>query len=680
MRRVEWNREFGALSGQSVLFAAMCLGNVGNFGFHALSSHLLGPASYGALGSVLSLLVAVTVPLTAYQAVLTAQVRRATDLGLALSIGSAVRRLVTVGAAVAACGALVAPAAQSYLHMASIVPLLGAAAYMVPLAATTVGWAVLTGTGRFEIAALAALSSIASRLATGYVMIRLGYGVTGAVLASVVAETVLAVFMLVPASRMAPKTADSRQMEVAWRSGGLPAGAAVGLWLLIGGDVFVGRHLFSGVSAGQYAAAATIARISMYLPQAAVSALLPSFAVSDRDESFAALKRALAVCGGLGLLSTAVLIAVGRRLTALLFGTSFVVPEALTVELSISGLFLGMLYLLVQYHLTSGNRRALASWPGVACLLGAAVVLHPSPLPLAAVVCVSTLLSLMLAWNGLWWAALPARVGLAGSGCRGLDLSVIVPYYNPGNRLRPNVDRLLEALRRADVTFEVIMVSDGCTDGSPESVADLPPHLVKQVSLPVNGGKGAAVCSGLRVAEGTYLGFIDADGDLDPGLWQPFLQLLKLYRPDAIVGSKRHPLSLVETRPIRRLYSRGYQLLTALLFRLPVGDTQVGLKVFRRDLLVHALPFTRERGFSFDLEVLAVARRLGYRRMMEAPVVLVARGTSTVTAKTVLRMLVDTLRIAWRLQTVGLIRSAPSLLPFDASPSDQPLLAVAGAD
>jgi glycosyltransferase involved in cell wall biosynthesis len=212
---------------------------------------------------------------------------------------------------------------------------------------------------------------------------------------------------------------------------------------------------------------------------------------------------------------------------------------------------------------------------------------------------------------------------------------------------------LLDALGRSGVSYEVIAVADGCTDGSPESIADLSPNRVCTIALPRNSGKGEALRTGLRHGRGAYLGFIDSDGDLDPALWQPFLSLLRLYRPDAVIGSKRHPLSVVDTAGFRRLFSRVFQLVNRCLFRLPVGDTQVGLKVFRRELLQDVLPRTRERGFVFDLEVLVLARRLGYRRLMEAPVSLCYQGRSTIRFGTLLRVAVETVALAWRMHTQG---------------------------
>ena len=124
-----------------------------------------------------------------------------------------------------------------------------------------------------------------------------------------------------------------------------------------------------------------------------------------------------------------------------------------------------------------------------------------------------------------------------------LDLTVVVPYYNPGKLLVPTIERLLSVLDGSGATYEVIAVSDGSTDGSDrEFDGSLPgrPELTNVV-LAQNQGKGAALRIGLAKGQGRYLGFIDADGDLDPILLDSFQTMVGLYSPDIILGSQAPP-------------------------------------------------------------------------------------------------------------------------------------------
>ena len=230
-----------------------------------------------------------------------------------------------------------------------------------------------------------------------------------------------------------------------------------------------------------------------------------------------------------------------------------------------------------------------------------------------------------------------------------LDLTVVVPYYNPGPVLRSTVERAVDVLRSTGISFEIVTVSDGSTDGSEASLVGVHPDVVVRVALP-HAGKGRAVRAGLAQGRGRYLGFIDGDGDVPPDLLAEFVDVVRTVHPDVVLGSKRHPDSQVVYPVARRLYSWGYQQLVRVLFDLDVRDTQAGIKLVRREVLTEVLPLMVEQGYAFDLEMLVIARRLGYRDLVEAPVRIGRRFTSTVSGRVVFSMLRDTFAIWWRLR------------------------------
>jgi glycosyltransferase involved in cell wall biosynthesis len=223
-----------------------------------------------------------------------------------------------------------------------------------------------------------------------------------------------------------------------------------------------------------------------------------------------------------------------------------------------------------------------------------------------------------------------------------LDVSIVVPYYNPGARLRTTVEHMVRVLDASGMTFEIITVSDGSTDGSPFTLDGFP-DTVLRLRFDTNVGKGRALRAGLGMGRGKYLGFIDADGDISPEFLAPFVSIMRTEEPDIIIGSKRHPGSSVHYPPLRRLYSWGYQHLIHLLFRLKVKDTQVGIKLVDRRVIADVLPMLRESRFALDLELLVLAHRLGYTRIVEAPVRIDERFGSTISLKAVWLLLVDTL-------------------------------------
>jgi len=165
-----------------------------------------------------------------------------------------------------------------------------------------------------------------------------------------------------------------------------------------------------------------------------------------------------------------------------------------------------------------------------------------------------------------------------------------------------------------------------------------------------HAGKGKAVRAGLARGRGRYLGFIDGDGDVPPELLAEFVEVVRKEQPDVVLGSKRHPDSQVVYPVARRLYSWGYQQLVRALFHLDVRDTQAGIKLVRREVLAEVLPLMVEEGYAFDLEMLVIARRLGHRDLVEAPVRIGRRFSSTVSRRVVFEMLRDTFTIWWRLR------------------------------
>ena len=95
------------------------------------------------------------------------------------------------------------------------------------------------------------------------------------------------------------------------------------------------------------------------------------------------------------------------------------------------------------------------------------------------------------------------------------ELTIVMPYYNPGDRLGRNVGDVVAVLEHANLDFEVIAVSDGSTDGSGRRASEPLDHgRVRRIELARHKGKGEALRVGLAEGRGRYLGFIDADGDL----------------------------------------------------------------------------------------------------------------------------------------------------------------------
>jgi len=251
-----------------------------------------------------------------------------------------------------------------------------------------------------------------------------------------------------------------------------------------------------------------------------------------------------------------------------------------------------------------------------------------------------------------------------------VELSVIVPAYREGKRIYGNLNRLVSELDKLEVTYEVIVVSDGNTDATVSETRRVPSRAVRVFHYPMNVGKGFALSCGVDQAVGELVTFIDADMELDPANIRGFIKLMEASNCDAVIGSKRHPESHVSYPRFRRLQSWAYQGLVRSLFDLDVRDTQAGLKLFRRKLLVDSLPLLAIKKFAFDLELLVVARHLGYVNVCEAPINLDYQFQSTVNLRAAFWVLWDTAAIFYRLRILRFYDRRRHVLARPEAPSE----------
>jgi glycosyltransferase involved in cell wall biosynthesis len=199
-------------------------------------------------------------------------------------------------------------------------------------------------------------------------------------------------------------------------------------------------------------------------------------------------------------------------------------------------------------------------------------------------------------------------------------VSVIIPAYKQEKTIEKDLKNIYDVMSATRWDFEIILVVDGMLDKTFENAKKVDKKNIKVVGYETNRGKGYAVRYGMVRAKGDYVAFIDSGMEIQPNGISMLLEHMEWYNADIMMGSKRHPASKVSYPFFRRLYSFGYHAIVKILFRIPVKDTQVGLKVFKRNVLEAVLPRLVIKQYAFDIELLAVAYRLGFKRIYEAPV------------------------------------------------------------
>jgi glycosyltransferase involved in cell wall biosynthesis len=200
-------------------------------------------------------------------------------------------------------------------------------------------------------------------------------------------------------------------------------------------------------------------------------------------------------------------------------------------------------------------------------------------------------------------AADACRVPLCGAPA----LTVILPCYNEAERLPGTLQTLLTHLSAVPGEVEVLVVDDGSSDATvqvAEGVAAVD-ERVNVLSYRPNRGKGFAVRTGMLAAGGELLLFTDADGSYSPSDLDRVVAALR-EAPVAIgsrAGQANGPIA-------RRAASRVFNLAIRGALGLPFGDTQSGLKGFRRAAAQLIFSQAQVDGFAFDVEVLWLARQL----------------------------------------------------------------------
>jgi dolichyl-phosphate beta-glucosyltransferase len=194
--------------------------------------------------------------------------------------------------------------------------------------------------------------------------------------------------------------------------------------------------------------------------------------------------------------------------------------------------------------------------------------------------------------------------------------SVIIPAYNEAARLPRYLKDVLAYFEARDESYEVIVVDDGSEDGTADRVREVAagrPGVIVH-ALDRNRGKGHAVRAGMARAVGELRLMADADG-ATPIAEVARLEAAVTAGADLAVGSRvlEDPAVIREVRAHRKLSGHVFNFLLRRLGAAPVLDTQCGFKLFRGAVAAALFPQLTTDGFGFDVELLMLAKRRGFR-------------------------------------------------------------------
>src|SRR6266704_1118341 len=190
-------------------------------------------------------------------------------------------------------------------------------------------------------------------------------------------------------------------------------------------------------------------------------------------------------------------------------------------------------------------------------------------------------------------------------------LSVIVPAYNEEGNIVDCVTRVGNVLSSSQRAFEILVVNDGSTDETLQRASSLSKScdFVRTIDLGANFGKPTALKEGLRRAKGDIVAFFDADLQYDP---KDLVKMADLIGNgvDFVNGNRDYNGYGASRTAFSKLYNR----VVRLLFRMELKDSNCGIKVVRRE------PADPETLFNFGLPLMVPLLRIRGFRSAELPV------------------------------------------------------------
>ena len=193
-------------------------------------------------------------------------------------------------------------------------------------------------------------------------------------------------------------------------------------------------------------------------------------------------------------------------------------------------------------------------------------------------------------------------------------LSIIFPAHNEEQRLPETLLQVTEFIQSQNYLIEIVIVENASSDRTLEIAQEYASHhenvLVMHEERP---GKGLAVKQGMLAATGAYRFFCDVDFSM------PITEIPKFLPPnlndvDIAIASREAKGAVRYGEPFyRHLIGRMFNMMVWILALPGINDTQCGFKCFSAEVSQKLFPLQSIHGWSFDVEILAIAKQLGYK-------------------------------------------------------------------
>ncbi len=196
-----------------------------------------------------------------------------------------------------------------------------------------------------------------------------------------------------------------------------------------------------------------------------------------------------------------------------------------------------------------------------------------------------------------------------------MELSIIIPAHNEEKTIKGLVEEYDDFFQnKLENNFEIIIIPNGCKDKTVEYVERLKKQNKRvQYSVLDQGNKGKAVIQGFNLAEGEYIGFVDADGSTSPEAFYDLL--IKMEPNDGAIASRWLKDSKITIKqPLkRRIAGRSFNFFVRTMLGLRFTDTQCGAKIFKKKAIKQVYRKLGITKWAFDIDLLYLMKRNNFK-------------------------------------------------------------------
>lgn len=236
-------------------------------------------------------------------------------------------------------------------------------------------------------------------------------------------------------------------------------------------------------------------------------------------------------------------------------------------------------------------------------------------------------------------------------------VSVVIPAFKCADTIKNTITNLDNLLAKHCRSYEIIIVIDGKDKIISKEAKNSDVSNLIILHYEANQGKGFAVKIGMTKAKGDIIGYIDGGGEISEGsVLNAIYEINNGY--DIVCGSKLHSGSRVTNyTTLRRIYTKGYNLILKILFGIDYSDTQAGVKFYSRELIQKVVPLLLVKKFAFEIEMLIVADILGFKKHIDIPIdIKFTPVSNAANLPAIIKMLWDTCAIFYRHRLINYYR------------------------